>query len=247
MTSVGFSFGDTTPITRLHILGISINTKAVTTNAAVRAVCTGDSLKQFVMLDVIAYGDGLLGTPSAGYFGGGLLRLQDAGQPIVQDCVFYGVDGSRTNFLLVPAAVTIEAVDTMGLVPHLINVSCSYVGFPIYIESFNVPGIEGIVIDRCNGFCVFGIKVTAENADNPAYFPPQLNINNTQVEFFETGLDAENLAAVTMTNSTLLQHPDSTTTGVGILLNNVKKANVTGTYVEARPGRTLDGIRPLGS
>tara|TARA_B100000929_G_C15511743_1_gene421170 strand:+ start:48637 stop:50271 length:1635 start_codon:yes stop_codon:yes gene_type:complete len=246
-TEAGFKFGATTPISRLYFSGLSLNTKMVSSNPALFVTCTGTGLKQFVMKDVIAYGDGLLGTPASGYFSGGFVLLRDAGQSLIQDCVFYGVDGSRENFLLIPSAVTIEAVNSMMLVPHLVNVSCSYVGFPFYVESFNVPGIEGVVFDRCNGFCVNGLKVTAQASDNLAYYAPQCNINNTQIEFFETGIDLNHIAAATITNSTLLHHPDSVTTGAGVFLTDVLKAVVENSYIEARPGTTLNGIRVGGS
>lgn len=245
--SAGLVFGTSSKVRRLYISGLTLNTKIVTTNPAMWVIADNQGAKQFWGKDILAYGDGLLGTASDGYFGGGMLILEDANYPIFEDSIFYGVDGSRDNFLLVPNGVKLTARTGVMLVPHFINVSCSYVGYPFIIDSIHVPGVEGLIMDRCNGMCVYGAKFTAQNATNSAYYPPQYNISKTQIEFFDNGMEFNHVGAVTVDTSTFLHRPDSITVGKAIVLADVNRATITSIYAEHRPGTNMDGVYTLGN
>ncbi|MBS6032215.1 MAG: hypothetical protein KIB40_03520 [Pantoea sp.] len=245
--SAGFKFGKTTPFKRVFMSGFSLNTKIVTSNPAMLCRADGSSAKQFVMKDILAYGDGLLGNAPNGYFGGGLLQLEDANYPILEDLIFYGVDGSKENYLLVPTGVKLTSRNNSMLVPHIINVSCSYVGYPFYVESIHVPGVEGLVMDRCNGMCVYGAKFTAQNSLNSAYYPPQYNISKTQFEFYEVGMDFNHVGAVTVDSPTLLHRPDSSAVATAIMLTDVNRAIIQTSYIEHRPSTKLNGIVVTGN
>lgn len=246
-TAHGLSFGDTTPFSRLFIGGMTLNTQLVNASPAIYAQANGSATNSFYAYDILAYGDGLLGTPANGYFGGGMIRAIDTNAPLFQDLVFYGVDGSRANFNLVSSGIFVQAQNFMTLVPRLVNVACSYVAYGMFFDSVHVAGIEGVVMDGCNAMCTFGIKVTAENATNPAYSPPQVNISKTQVEFFDIGFEMTHVSAVTIESATLLHRPDSTNLGTAIQFNNVSRGTITNNYIEQRPLTTLNGINIIGN
>jgi len=245
--SHGFSFGDTIPFNTLSIGGMSLNTKLVNSSAAIYAKANGNTPNSLCVYDMIAYGDGLLGTASNGYFGGGMVRAIDTNAPLFQDLVFYGVDGSRANFNLVSSGIYVESLNFMSLVPRLVNVACSYVGYGMFFDSVHVAGIEGIVMDGCNAMCTYGIKITAQNATNPAYSPPQANISKTQVEFFDVGFDMNHISAITIDSCTLLHRPDSASLGTAINLTDVSRGTITNNYIEQRPAADLNGINVVGA
>ena len=96
--------------------------------------------------------------------------------------------------------------------------------------------------------CVYGIKVTAENATNPAYYPPQVNISNTQVEYYNTAFDINHVSAVFIDKCTMLHNPGAVGISAdGVLLKNVNHASITNNYVEARPGTTTNGVHATGA
>lgn len=244
-TSQGFKIGIDTPVSRASFEHITFVTKKVTTSPAVKAYFNKASPKSLIMIECSAYGDAVGGTASNGYWGDGLVVTKDPVYPIFENNYFFGVGGDTSveKSNLINSAYRIESTGGIFFA-NFRNCFANNINNSIWLITSSVPGIEGTFIESCNfNSTNIGVFAEAGNSGNAGYFPPQIFINNTQIEYVQRGVAVSHHGKVSIRGCLFYADPSADVALTHVLLNNVESAIITDSYMESRPVHTqVDGV-----
>lgn len=243
--SQGFKVGLSQPVSRLAVKGITFVTNAVSTSAAIQVAFNKASPKSLVLEDVSAYGGAVGGTVANGYWGDGLIVAQDPVYPIFENCYFFGIGGatSVTKSNLINSAYRITSTGGIFF-SNFRNCFANNINNAVWLITSSVPGIEGTFIESCNfNSANIGVFAEAQNSGNNGYFPPQLFINNSQIEYVQRGIGVNHYGKVSIRGNLLYADPSADVALNHVLLTSVESAIVTDNYMESRPVHTqVDGV-----
>lgn len=248
----GFSAGLSSPVQRIHLHGLTFATAKVTDKACITVFTTQTSPKNSTFIDVHGYGGAVGGTAANGYWAGGLVQLNYPVYPIFRDCHFYGIGGTpdvdKSN--LIPSAYRIYSSNAKAVFfANFFNCFANNIGSGILLQTFGVPGIEGTFINSCNfNSCNIGVNATAESSGNNGYYPPQICIQNSQIEYLQRGIQINHHGKVTITGSLLYADPEKDVAIQHILLIDVESAIIQNNFMESRPVHTkCEGVQVTGA
>ena len=249
-TSQGLRLGTVTPISRFSIYGLTFVTHKVTTAPAVTAVFDRSAPKSLIFQDVSAYGGAVGGTAADGYWGGGLCRAKDPVYPIYEHCYFFGIGGpeavDKSN--LIPSGFLIESTNGVFF-NNFRNCFVNNVNNAIWFRTLSTPGIEGSFIESCNFNGVnTGVRYEGYDSGNNGYFPPQLFINNSQIEYLQRAVSVHKAGKVSIRGNLFYADPLNDVALTHVLLEDVESAIITDNYMETRPVHTqCDGVYVAGA
>lgn len=242
----GFIAGRTTAVKRAKIVGMQFATSAIINNAAINIVSDGSSPKSVVLREISAYGGSVGGTPANGYWRDGLAYLTDPTYPVLEDCFFFGVGGTASVSASsnITAAFTILAKNTPVFFSNFFNCFGNGSNIGIYLVTQREPGIEGTVIDGCNlNTCNTGIAADATGSGNLNYIPPQIFIQNSQIEYLQRGVNINHYGKIIISGSLIYADPVANVALQHILLTDVESADISHNFMESRPVHTnVDGV-----
>lgn len=249
-TSQGIKAGLTTPISRLGIDGVTFVTSAVSSSPAISAVFNRGSPKSLMLSDVSGYGGAVGGVAANGYWGNGLVVAKDPVYPILENCYFFGIGGAEdvAKSNLINSAYRVECTNGVFFT-NMRNCFANNVNNGIWLVTTSVPGIEGTYIESCNlnGVNV-GINYEGQNSGNNGYFPPQLFINNSQIEYLQRGAYVQHAGKVYIRGNLFYADPLKDVALTHILLTDVESAIISENTMESRPIHTqCDGVVANGA
>lgn len=249
-TTQGFAAGTTTAVSRVRVEGMQFVTSAVTAVPAITVHSSGASPKSVVLKEVTAYGGAVGGTAANGYWGKGLCYLKDPVYPQLTECYFFGVGGvsSVTKSNLIASAFLVES--TLGGVffCNFFNCFANNINNGIWLITHTNPGIEGTFINSCNfNSCNIGIYAQAQESGVSAYFPPQVFIHNSQIEYMQRGIYINHHGKVDISDNLIYADPTSDDAINHILLSDVESFDVHDNFLEGRSTDTGEnGIEVTG-
>lgn len=249
-TTQGIKGGQTTPISRFGADGVTFVSNAVSSSAAINLVFNKASPKSLILRDVSGYGPAVGGTASNGYWGDGLVVAKDPVYPLFEHCYFFGVGGTETvsKSSLISSGYRIECSGGVFFC-NFRNCFANNVNNGIWLVTTSNPGIEGTFIEGCNfNGCNIGVNYEGENSGNAAYYPPQLFINNTQIEYLQRGVYVQHAGKVDLRGCLLYADPQNDVALTHVLLTGVESAIISENTMESRPVHTqCDGVSVNGA
>ncbi|QXG07544.1 hypothetical protein [Erwinia phage Pecta] len=244
-TSQGLKGGLTTPISRFSARGITFVTNAVTSSACIEVNFNSGSPKSLIMVDCSGYGAAVGGTAANGYWGNGLIVTKDPVYPIFEHCYFFGIGGAtsvaKSNLIQSGFRITSSGGVFFS---NFRNCFANNVNNGVWLMSTSSPGIEGTCIESCNfNSCNIGVYAQGELSGVGAYYPPQVFINNSQIEYIQRAVAINHHSRVDIRGCLFYADPTADVALTHLLLSNVNNAIVTDNHMESRPVHTaLDGV-----
>lgn len=246
----GLRLGTVTPISRFSIYGLTFVTNAVTTVPAVKVVFNRASPKSLIFQDVSAYGGSVGGVAANGYWAGGLCQAKDPVYPIYEHCYFFGIGGpeSVAKSNLITSSFLIQSSNGIFF-NNFRNCFANNVNNAVWFITKSTPGIEGTYVESCNFNGVnIGVMYEAQDSGNAGYYPPQLFINNTQIEYLQRAVSVRKAGKFSSRGNLFYADPLNDEALTHILLTDVESAIITDTYMETRPVHTkCDGVVLAGA
>ena len=247
----GFSAGTTTAVSRVRIEGIQFVTSAVTTVAAITINSSGASPKSVVLKEITAYGGSVGGTAANGYWGKGLCYLKDPVYPQITECYFFGVGGasSVTKSNLISSAFLVESTIGGVFFCNFFNCFANNINNGIWLVTHSNPGIEGTFINSCNfNSCNIGIYAQANDSGVSAYYPPQVFIHNSQIEYMQRGIYINHHGKVDISDNLIYSDPTADDAINHVLLTDVESFDIHDNFMEGRAEDTGEnGIEVTGA
>ena len=251
-TDCGFAAGLTTPVQRTAVYGLTFATYKVTNKPCILSITNQGSPKNATFVDVNGFGGAVGGTAANGYWGDGLIVLNFPVYPIFQNCQFYGIGGaaSVTKSDLINSAYRIFTTAGRGVFfSNFFNCFANNVKNGIWLQTYGNPGIEGTFINSCNfNSCNVGVYAEGQSSGVSAYYPPEVVIQNSQIEYLQRGIYINHHGKVTITGSLLYADPTADVALQHILLVDVEGAIVQNNFMESRPVHTsCEGVEVHGA
>lgn len=243
--SQGLKGGLTTPISRFSARGITFVTNAVSSSACIQVNFNKSSPKSLIMVDCSGYGGAVGGTASNGYWGDGLLVTKDPVYPIFEHCYFFGIGGATSvaKSNLIQSAFRITSSGGVFF-SNFRNCFANNVNNGVWLQSTSSPGIEGTFIESCNfNSCNVGVSADGSLSGAGDYYPPQVFINNSQIEYIQRAVGINHHSKVDIRGCLFYADPTADVAVTHVLLTNVNSAIITDNYMESRPIHTgVDGV-----